>query len=269
MTSPVPRLFAALAAVALALSVPAAHAALAQQPAAPAARAAAPAAAPAAKDGRKDRAAPGPLGNLGGNSKEPIKIDADRLDVFDKEQRAVFQGNVVVVQGETTMRCSTLTVFYENQRGGAGGQRGPAAAGSQNDNIKQIDCAGPVTVVSKDQVATGDHAVFDRAANKVTMTGNAVLSQCQNVTRGERIVYDLNTGVANVETAPGKRVSALIIPGSNDAEKQKQGCQQPQQAGPAPAAPAATAQPAAAARPAPQPQAAAPKPSPKQRAQTN
>ena len=279
MTSPVPRLFAALAAIALALSVPAAHAALAQQPAPPAARAAAPAAkptaaaaaaAPAAKDGKKDRSAPGPLGNLGGNSKEPIKIDADRLDVFDKEQRAVFQGNVVVVQGETTMRCSTLTVFYENQKGGAGGQRGPAAAaGSQNDNIKQIDCAGPVTVVSKDQVATGDHAVFDRAANKVTMTGNAVLSQCQNVTRGERIVYDLNTGVANVETAPGKRVSALIIPGSNDEEKQKQGCQQPQQAGPAPAAPPATAQPATAARPAPQPQAAAPKPSPKQRAQTN
>lgn len=281
MTSPVPRLFAALAAVVLALSVPAAHAALAQQPAAPAAKptaAAAPAAkptaaaaagAPAAKDGKKDRSAPGPLGNLGGNSKEPIKIDADRLDVFDKEQRAVFQGNVVVVQGETTMRCSTLTVFYENQKGAAGGQRGPAAAaGSQNDNIKQIDCAGPVTVVSKDQVATGDHAVFDRAANKVTMTGNAVLSQCQNVTRGERIVYDLNTGVANVETGPGKRVSALIIPGSNDEEKQKQGCQQPQQAGPAPAAPAATAQPAAA-RPAPQPQAAAPKPSPKQRAQTN
>ncbi|HVL19994.1 MAG TPA: hypothetical protein VM422_03250, partial [Amaricoccus sp.] len=78
-------------------------------------------------------------------------------------------------------------------------------------------------------------------------------------------VYDLNTGVANVETAPGKRVSALIIPGSNDAEKQKQGCQQPQQAAPAPAA---TAQPASP-RPAAQPQAAAPKPSPKQRAQTN
>src|SRR5215204_6434756 len=60
---------------------------------------------------------PSALGNLGASNKEPIKIDADRLDVFDKEQRAVFTGNVVVVQGETTMRCSTLTVFYENQKG--------------------------------------------------------------------------------------------------------------------------------------------------------
>ena len=36
-----------------------------------------------------------------------------------------------------------------------------------------------------------------------------------NVTRGERVVYDLNTGVANVETKPGGRVRALFVPGSN------------------------------------------------------
>ena len=258
------RLFAPLAAVALAFGVPAAHA-VAQQPAA--APGQKPVAAPAAQGApaappKKERGGPGPLGGLGGgNSKEPIKIDADRLDVFDKEGKAIFKGNVVAVQGETTMRCTTLTVFYERQSSqaaqGSGGQKAqPAAAGSPNDAVKQIDCAGPVTVVSKDQVATSDNATFDRAAKKVVLTGNAALSQCQNVTRGERIVYDLTTGVANVETAPGGRVKALFVPGSDD--KQKQGCQpSPQQA----------AQPAAA--PQQPPQAAAPKPAPKQRAQTN
>jgi lipopolysaccharide export system protein LptA len=53
------------------------------------------------------------LGGLGGDSKEPIKIDADKLDVLDKENRAVFTGNVVAVQGETTVRCTVMTVFYE------------------------------------------------------------------------------------------------------------------------------------------------------------
>jgi lipopolysaccharide export system protein LptA len=268
------RLFITLAAAAFAFGVPAAHA-VAQQPAAPAAKPAAttPAAPAAAREGKKERSAPGPLGGLGGgNSKEPIRIDADRLDVFDKEGKAIFKGNVVAVQGETTMRCSALTVFYERQSSpGAKGdaQAGapkaqPAAAASPNDAVKQIDCAGPVTVVSKDQVATSDNATFDRAANKVVLTGNAALSQCQNVTRGERIVYDLTTGVANVETAPGGRVKALFVPGGGD-DKQKQGCQQPQQAAPA-AQPAA--QPAAkpAAQAAPQ---AAPKPAPKQRAQAN
>lgn len=175
------------------------------------------------------------LGNLGGNSRDPIKIDADRLDVFDRESRAVFAGNVVAVQGETTMRCTSLTVLYEN-RGQPGAPRGPAGAGGDN-SIRQIDCKGPVTVASKEQIVTGDNATFDRVANKVLITGNVALSQCQNVTRGERVVYDLNSGVANVETVPGKRVQALFVPGGGGGEQPKPNCQSAPQ--PAPAAAAA------------------------------
>jgi len=160
----------------------------------------------------KDRAA---FGGLGAN-KEPINIDADRLDVFDKESRAVFAGNVVAVQGDTTMKCTTLTVFYEqNRQGAAGGAKPASGTQGANDNaIKKIDCKGPVTIVSKSQVATGDNATFDRVANRVFLIGNVALTDGPNVTRGERIVYDLNSGVANVETAPGGRVKALFVPGS-------------------------------------------------------
>src|SRR5919107_615867 len=62
---------------------------------------------------------PSALGNFGTSNKEPIKIDADRLDVFDKEQRAVFTGSVVAMQGESTIKCTELTVLYEQQRGQA------------------------------------------------------------------------------------------------------------------------------------------------------
>jgi lipopolysaccharide export system protein LptA len=257
-------------AVALAVSISSAHA-VAQQPArGGAVQGAKPAVETPA---RKEKERSNPLGNIGTGNKEPINIDADRLDVYDKEQRAIFRGNVVAVQGETTIRCSAMTVFYERQsqggQKGAGGQQRAQPAsqgGSQNDSIKQIDCAGPVTVVSKDQVATSDNASFDRAANKVVLTGNAALSQCQNVTRGEKIVYDLNTQVANVETGPGGRVRALFVP-NNDEDKQKQqACQQPQTASqPAQQAPAVAAGP----KPASPAQTAAPKPAQKQRAQTN
>jgi lipopolysaccharide export system protein LptA len=161
----------------------------------------------------KDRAAG--FGNFG-SSKEPIKIDADRLDVFDKEGRAVFTGNVVAVQGESTMNCTLMTVFYEQNRDQAGG-RGvvPTTQGANDSSIKKIDCKGPVTIVSKTQVATGNDATFDRQANKIYLIGNAALSDGPNVTRGERVVYDLNTGVANIETKPGGRVKALFVPGSS------------------------------------------------------
>ena len=203
------RATAALVAFGL-LAVPALaqQSARAAQPAPEAARPAAVAAKPAAAEKS------GMLGGLGSGSKEPIKIDSDKLDVYDKEGRAVFSGSVVAVQGESTIRCSTMVVFYDKSRS-PGTPKGTAAP--QGDSaIKKLDCAGPVTVVSKDQVATGDNAVYDKVLNKIVMTGNVSLSQGPNVTRGERLVYDLEAGVATVETTPGGRVKALFVPGNNN-----------------------------------------------------
>lgn len=195
-----------------------------------------------ARRGRGD--ASSPLGGFGGDSKEPIKIDADKLDVLDKDNRAVFTGNVVAVQGETTVRCSVMTVFYEGrggQQAGGGATRTPApaappaaagAANQSNDSsIKRIECNGPVTVVSKTQAATSDNAVFDRANNQVIMTGNVALNDGPNITRGERLVYNTVTGVANVENNKG-RVQGFFVPNSTEAAK--------------PGTPAAPARPGAA-----------------------
>jgi lipopolysaccharide export system protein LptA len=180
-----------------------------------------PAAPPKPGSGASDAKGASGLGELGSN-KQPINIDSDRLDVFDKEGRAVFFGNVVAVQGDSTMKCTTLNVFYEQKAKdgtsgkSSGGLVGGAGGGmSDNSSIKKIECRGPVTIVSKTQVATGDNADFDRVANKVFLIGNAALSDGQNVTRGERIVYDLNTGQANVEAKQNGRVRALFVPGGD------------------------------------------------------
>jgi lipopolysaccharide export system protein LptA len=170
--------------------------------------------APASKPGGR----PSAFGELGSN-REPIKIDADRLDVFDKEGRAVFAGNVVAVQGDSTMKCTLLTVSYEAGRGAAGmGSSGDNPLTGGDTAIRKIDCKGPVTIVSKTQVATGDNAEFDRARNKVLLVGNAALSDGPNVTRGERVAYDLKTGVASIE---GGRVRALIVPNSQSGAQPK------------------------------------------------
>ncbi|GJE45203.1 Lipopolysaccharide export system protein LptA [Methylobacterium soli] len=186
--------------------------------------------APPAPAAKKDAA---PLGAFGGGGKEPIKIDADRLDVFDRENKAVFAGNVVAVQGDSTIRCSTMTVHYKR---GKDAKKGDAPASDEaaeksamgENGIQKVECAGPVTVVQKDQVATGDNAVFDQAAKRIVLTGNVVLSQCQNVTRGSRLVYDMATGRANMDPVAGGRVSALFVPGEKaDAKGGAKGCATP------------------------------------------
>ena len=223
----------------------------------------APAVAAPSRDGSpkdaKDKAA-SPLGALGGSGKEPIKIDADRLDVFDKENKAVFAGNVVAVQGDATIRCSALTVHYN--RGKKDGEKAGDEAGSKGSSdrsasemaengIRKVDCAGPVTVKQKDQVATGDNATFDQVARKIVLTGNVVLSQCQNVTRGSRLVYDMESGRANMDPGANGRVSAMFVPGDKVEGAPKgaaKGCAQP---------PAAAAKPKPAEEPSANPAAKA------------
>ncbi len=182
---------------------------------------------------------PSGFGAIGGGGKEPIKIDADRLDVFDKENKAIFAGNVVAVQGESTIRCTTMTVFYKRGKDASAGDAGakekaaggeePAAKNPAENGIKKVECAGPVTVTQKDQVATGDHAVFDQDAKRVVLTGNVVLSQCQNVTRGQRLVYDMASGRANMDPVAGGRVSAMFVPGekSDGKDTKSKGCSTP------------------------------------------
>jgi lipopolysaccharide export system protein LptA len=92
----------------------------------------------------------------------------------------------------------------------------PGPKGAQN--IRRIEARGGVTVITKDQNASGDLGVYDLAAKTITLTGNVVVSQGQNVIHGERVVVDTVTGNARVESnnqgggATPSRVRALIQP---------------------------------------------------------
>jgi lipopolysaccharide export system protein LptA len=89
-------------------------------------------------------------------------------------------------------------------------------------NIRRIEARGGVTVTTKDQNASGDLGIYDLKTKTITLSGNVVVSQGQNVIHGERVVVDMITGNARVEsgstvgasgTAGPGRVRALILPG--------------------------------------------------------
>ena len=191
----------------------------------------------AAAQGPRPAAGP-PVQSLlqGGQDKDqPVQIEAASLEVRDKNKMATFSGDVQVVQGDTTMKCQKLVVFYGQEVGIAQKEAGtaqnappdakpdtkPAAApagpkGAQN--IRRIEARGGVTVITKDQNASGDLGVYDLISKTITLTGNVVVSQGQNVIHGERVVVDTVTGNARVESnnqgggATPSRVRALIQP---------------------------------------------------------
>jgi lipopolysaccharide export system protein LptA len=164
--------------------------------------------------------APAGKGTFGSGSKEPISVEADHLEVFDKEKRAVYSGNVVVVQGESTMKSGRMIVFYANdgQDGAAAQPPANAAPALGNGNsLRRLETYEGTTIISKDQIAVGRQGVYDKETNRMVLTGDVALTQNGNVTKGEKLVYDLTTGVAVVEAAPNSgRVKSLLMPNSNE-----------------------------------------------------
>lgn len=163
----------------------------------------------------------------GSGSKEPVNITADKLDFLNKDNKLIYTGNVVVVQGDTTMKASVLNIDLQRDSPGAGGATAPAtpapaAGGSttpgQGSSVRHMEADGPVTLISKDQVGTGDHATYDKGANKVFLNGNVTLSQGTNVTQGDRLIYDMTSGQAQVFSGQtnGGRVSSVFTPGSGN-----------------------------------------------------
>ena len=180
---------------------------------------------PDASPERRDPAGGG-LGLFAGGSRAPMHIASGRLEVFDKEGRAVYSEAVVASQGETTMRATRMIVHFQRSSGGdaaasTAGAAAPggaaAAGGTQGSQVSRIEAEGPVTITSKDQVAVGDAGTFDKAAGRVVLTGHVSLTEGANVTRGDRLVYDTATGVAAVEGGTaGGRVSSVFAPGQQE-----------------------------------------------------
>lgn len=167
---------------------------------------------------RMAQAGQGPANALQGFSKnrdQPVQIEAATLEVRDKDQVATFSGNVLVIQGDTNLRSKSLVVYYEadSRKGGStikAAQPGPGGS----SQIKRLEALGDVLVTQKDQTATGNKGVFDMRANTITLEGNVVISQGQNVLRGPKLVVDRATGVSRMEGAGG-RVQGIFQRGSS------------------------------------------------------
>jgi lipopolysaccharide export system protein LptA len=188
----------------------------------------------------------GPAGSFAGlskNSNEPIDIESDLLYVYDAKKYATFKGDVKAVQGTTTIRSSELDVHYvgsgsdsltgapkdaASAEKAAGAKKTEGVAlGGDGTKISKIYARGNVVINSdQDQTTTSDWALYDVLAHVVTVGGNVVLTQGNNVLKGDRLIIDLTTGESRFENTgsagAGKRIRALFMPkeksGSKDAK---------------------------------------------------
>src|SRR5687768_6668108 len=93
--------------------------------------------------GAQKNGPPNALQGFSQNRDLPVKIQAATLEVRDKDKVAMFSGDVRVLQGDTEMRCKSLTVHYDNDAR-AGGMKAAEPGPSGQQQIRRIEAKGGV-----------------------------------------------------------------------------------------------------------------------------
>ncbi len=170
----------------------------------------------------------GVMGSFKLDPTAPMDVEADTLDVYDGEKRAVFHGNVKSKQGDFVVRTVELVAFYAGQTGllattGEDANKAPS-------QLTRVECKQKVLIISKEgQSATGDWAIFDTKANTVLLGDDVTVSRGKDVAQGPRLKIDLTTGMYRFELEQEPAVAPaapavissppLTAPAANPAER--------------------------------------------------
>lgn len=145
----------------------------------------------------------------------PIEINADTLDVRQDKKTATFTGNVIATQGKLSLKSQQMIVFYRDKQ--------EAASGMQR--ISKIDVDGDVFLSTGAETAKGKKGTYYVDQKVVRLFGDVLLTQGQNVLRGDALEYNMATGQSKIVggaaaggvpgvTRQGGRVKGLFMPDS-------------------------------------------------------
>jgi lipopolysaccharide export system protein LptA len=123
----------------------------------------------------------------GHDSNAPVDVTADRIEVQDRADRAIFAGSVKVRQAQLALDTERLTVAYSS---GGGIQ------------IRRLDASGGVVVRSPSETARGNFGIYDLDKRLITLIGDVQLRRGASQVSGARLVIDLDSGRAVIDGGP-------------------------------------------------------------------
>ncbi len=119
----------------------------------------------------------------------PVTISADRLELFNRESRAVYTGHARAVRDTLTLTCDRLEVFFTADR-----------------QVQRIVASGDVVAVDGDREARGEQAEFQNDTGVLTVRGNPRGRQGLREVEGELVTF--TTGTERLEVTQAKTRAA-------------------------------------------------------------
>ncbi len=177
----------------------------------------------------------------------PIDVASQRLLVDDAKKTAVFVGDVVAKQGESSLRTPELQAFYDGAPVALPGAVATATAtGEPAGKLKRLIAKSDVTITTAtdrvtsdsadfdaeretavllghvimhsglDRRATSDRVDLDSKADTALLTGNVVINQDKNILSGGRLFVDRRGAITKLWSPaegaqPAGRIAARFI----------------------------------------------------------
>lgn len=129
-------------------------------------------------------------------AQQQVQITSDLFTVDETTRQAVFTGSVVVVHPTVKVWADKVIAIY--------GDAGPS-------DIESFVASGSVRLVTDDQDATGEQAVFTPGDQLLRLTGNVVVINAGGTIQAGELVVNLETNVSTfTSSGSGGRVTGVF-----------------------------------------------------------
>jgi lipopolysaccharide export system protein LptA len=146
---------------------------------------------------------PKPGLSLSGDTRQPIQVQADSVEVDDKRGVSVYRGNVHLTQGSIVLQADVLTVYHPGRR------LEKAIAEGDPAHYRQLLDQKPQEVR-----AEAPKMEYLASQEQLLLSGGAHVWQGGNEFRGAQIEYDVRKDIVRARggKASGGRVEVVIQP---------------------------------------------------------
>jgi len=134
------------------------------------------------------------FGSLAADRTEPMEFSSDRL-IFNQEGNLaeLFDG-VKIIQGKTILSAEYVKAIY-----------------SKANKLEKVFAERNIELISDQDVARADTAIYSLTENSISLTGNAQLVQGANNIMADKILINTKTGLTQLLGS----VKTVISPSTN------------------------------------------------------
>ncbi|MEJ8562189.1 LptA/OstA family protein [Yoonia sp. GPGPB17] len=135
------------------------------------------------------------LGGIAVDTSAAIEVTADSLSVDQASGKAVFNGNVIIVQGDLRLTAGRVEVLY----------------GTDTSQIARLIATEAVTFVTAEEAAEAQEADYDVTTGLLILAGDVLLTQGPSAISADQMTINVTDGTAAMDG----RVRTVLQQGDN------------------------------------------------------